>query len=178
MWKDIKDFEGLYQISDRGEVKSLSRSVKGPYGSVHTLKEKLLKPWDAGGYNRVTLRKDGRESFVAVHRLVATAFIDNPNHLRVVNHKNGNKKDNRVENLEWCTDTENQLHSFKLGLSKPRRKVTDEEVIDILTQKFKGMRASVVYEKYRQKLARPSFYSIWEGRNYPQLYDYVKEKLK
>ena len=87
MWKDIKGFEGLYQISDKGEVKSLIRN-------------KILKlTQDKDGYLTVGLK--GKK--FKVHRLVAEAFIDNPNNYPCVNHKDENKKNNSVDNLEWCS---------------------------------------------------------------------------
>lgn len=178
MWKDIKGFEGLYQISDDGRVKSLEREVNGPYGSVHTLKEKELKPWEASGYLRVTLRKDGQESMPSVHRMVAEAFIANPNECECVNHKDGDKMNNNVSNLEWCSYSDNQIHAFQTGLNRPRRKVTDEDVIDIVTRKFQGQRAMFVYADYQDKLSKPGFYSIWGGYNYPQIYESVKENYK
>lgn len=178
MWKDVKGFEGLYQISDDGKVKSLSREVKGPYGSTHRLKEKKLKPWEASGYLRVTLRKDGKEYYLSVHRMVAEAFIPNLTEEDCVNHKDGDKKNNNVSNLEWCSHSENLRHAFKQGLNRHKRNLTDEEVIDIVTRKFQGQRAAYVYKDYEDKISKPGFYSIWGGYNYPQIFNYVKENYK
>lgn len=99
-WKDIPGYENLYQISSLGRVKSLN------YGG--TSKEKLLKPGlNSRGYYQVSLFKNGEQKNFKVHRLVALAFIPNPDNKECVDHINGIKVDNRVENLRWCTHKEN-----------------------------------------------------------------------
>ena len=95
IWKDIDGYEGLYQISNEGRVKSLKYN--------HTNEEKFLKAKrNRNGYLLVGLCKDGKPKKKLVHRLVAEAFIENPNGLPQVNHKDENKMNNCVENLEWC----------------------------------------------------------------------------
>lgn len=102
IWKDIKDFIGLYQVSNFGRVKSLK------WGKERILKPRKLKC----GYFAVILYKDGVTKSYFIHRLVAQAFLPNPNNLPQVNHKNENKTDNRVENLEWCDQKYNCQYSF------------------------------------------------------------------
>lgn len=110
-WKDIKDFEGLYKISNKGRIKALERKVIGKFNSVRTIKEQYLTPTDNGrGYMVVALYKNGKRYFKKVHRLVAEAFIPNPENKSEVNHIDGNKKNNYVENLEWVTTKENCRH--------------------------------------------------------------------
>ena len=97
IWCDIDGYEGLYQISNKGRVKSLYK------GS-----ERILKLWDNGrGYLRVYLTKENTSKYIRVHRLVARAFIPNPENKPQVNHKDENKLNNCVENLEWSTAKEN-----------------------------------------------------------------------
>ena len=112
MWKDIEGYEGLYQVSDKGEVRSLDRVERSKGDSVRVRKGRVKKlNINQDGYYKVTLWKDNRSKTFVVHRLVANAFIPNPNNLPVVNHKDGEKTNNNVSNLEWCTVQENALHA-------------------------------------------------------------------
>ncbi len=107
VWKDINEFKGYYQVSNFGRIKSLFRYVKVKNG-FRSVPEKILKPKiDKDGYLHVVLQKDRKSRYLTIHRIVADTFIDNPNNLPHVNHKNENKQDNRVENLEWCTEQYN-----------------------------------------------------------------------
>ena len=132
IWKDINGYEGLYQVSNLGRVRSLNRYVNSAIKNNNKVirKGKILKfnsNWN--NYLQVNLSKCGKEKMFAVHRLVALTFIPNPNNLSQVNHIDGNKFNNSVNNLEWCTAKENINHSWKLGLSKsyehPKGKLTD-----------------------------------------------------
>jgi hypothetical protein len=102
----------------------------------------------------VKLCKNGKEQTQKVHRLVAQAFIPNPNNYPQVNHKNGIKTDNRVENLEWCNNRQNIIHSFKIGRvapfggKAPRAKLTNPQVIDIKTKLLQGYRNCDLARKY------------------------------
>ncbi len=108
IWKDIKGYEGLYQVSNTGEVKSLSRLVKN-FGFQEQRNLKFLK--HSMGYSTVALSKDAKVKQFLVHRLVAIAFIENHNNKKFINHISGIKTDNRIENLEWVTSKENNAHS-------------------------------------------------------------------
>ena len=114
IWKDIKGFEGYYQISNLGRVKSLLRVVpRGPNGKT-TIYERIMREAISNpGYSGYRFHKDGKGIFIRTHRLLAEAFIPNPNKKPCVNHKNGIITDNAIQNLEWCTHSENHLHSYR-----------------------------------------------------------------
>ena len=112
IWKQIKGYEGLYEVSNFGRVKSLDRYVnrftKNRERRIIHIKEKILKQHtNTAGYYTVVLTKESISKWVRVHRLIADAFIPNPHNLSEVDHINTDKKDNRIENLRWCTHKEN-----------------------------------------------------------------------
>jgi len=121
IWKDVVGFEGLYRVSNLGNVKGMSKSwVCGMHGSIRIKPESILKlSIDSNGYNQVWMAKSGKGRHYLVHRLVAKAFLGNPENKKDVNHKNGKKIDNNLINLEWCTRSENVIHAFKNNLIKP-----------------------------------------------------------
>lgn len=105
IWRDVPGWEGVYQISSKGRIKSFKVC---PSGKIMSLCNQT------GDYIRFVLQKHGRnKKTVLVHRLVAKVFIPNPLNLPVVNHKDGNKQNNSVSNLEWCTNSYNVRHSMK-----------------------------------------------------------------
>lgn len=114
VWKDIKGYENSYQVSNLGRIKSLGNK------SNHK-KEIILKQANVMKYQCVSLRKNNKAKMFKVHRLVAQAFIPNPENKKQVNHISGIKTDNRVCNLEWCTSSENLKHAFKKGLKKQKK---------------------------------------------------------
>lgn len=102
-WKDIEGYEGIYQVSNLGRVKSLQRFVNNTHCSKRLIKESILSvKRESHQYDYISLYKNNKGKRAYIHRLVAQAFIQNPNNYTDVNHKNEVKRDNRVENLEWC----------------------------------------------------------------------------
>jgi hypothetical protein len=136
IWKDIKGYEGLYQVSNQGRIKSFPRKVN--FGrSWRMTKEKFLSPaLDSNNYPFVTLSVTQKHFHLSIHRAVAEAFLDNPKELREVNHINGCKIDNYVENLEWISSSDNKYHALDNDLKAHGQdcsfsKLTNEDVFKI-----------------------------------------------
>lgn len=129
VWKPIRNYEESYEVSNLGRVRSKDRYT--PTWNGRVFKKGVLKTLkeDKDGYFKVWLSKNSKKKPFFVHRLVAEAFIDNPDNLPVVNHIDGDKKNNRVENLEWCTRSQNDKHAFKLGIRKPTDGGTSKRVL-------------------------------------------------
>lgn len=121
IWKDIQDYETLYAVSNFGRVKSFDRILRSK-GGERTSKGKILKPQsNEHGYLMVGLSKNGICKNITIHRLVAKAFLSNMRNLTEVNHIDGNKTNNRVDNLEWTTHAQNMKHSqCILGFNVPK----------------------------------------------------------
>lgn len=117
-WKDIIGYENMYQISNTGQVRSVDRIVFAGKHYVPTrIKGCIIKTRiSKNGYVMVTLSNKSKTKHLYVHRLVAEAFIPNPDNKREVNHKDTNKLNNNVNNLEWTTSSENKIHAHKNGL--------------------------------------------------------------
>lgn len=118
IWKDIKGYEGLYQVSNFGRIRSLTRQVENGKGLYVRNGQEMKQAYSSTGYKIVALCKDGKRKMFKVHRLVAIAFIDNPLNKKEVNHIDGNIENNLMENLEWVTHRENIIHAYKTGLVK------------------------------------------------------------
>lgn len=151
IWKPVKGFETFYEVSNLGRVQSLDRIVRhkpnrqAHNGCFQLRKGRVLKPSNVGKpskdgkyYKRVTLvRHDGGKTYWRLHRLIAETFIPNPENKPEVNHINGIKDDNRVENLEWVTSQENSQHAIENGLqllggsNHPMSKLTENLVLEI-----------------------------------------------
>jgi len=127
-WRDVTNYEGLYQVSNLGRVKSFPRP--GNYG-----RNGIKISHNDKGYCWFCSSKNGKQKYLKIHRLVAMAFISNPNNYPQINQKIGINDDNQVENLEWCTHSQNIKHAFDTGLMRPKKgylngmaKITKEQV--------------------------------------------------
>lgn len=136
VWKDIDGFEGVYQISNLGRVKSLRRYRKSKLGKNVLIEETILNgAVDAYGYKIIGLSKNGKSHRKKIHRLIAEAFIPNSENKPQINHIDGDKLNNSIENLEWCTSSENNLHKARnLGVGKTRDRVKSREPVLMLAR--------------------------------------------
>ena len=121
IWKDIEGYEGIYQVSNLGRIKALKKIVRWDGGKDYPREEYIMKNvLTAKGYEQITLSKNSTQVRRMVHHLVADAFIEPDLSRPHINHKNGIKNDNRLDNLERCTVQENNIHKFRvLGHRSP-----------------------------------------------------------
>ena len=151
-WKDIPGFEGFYQASNLGQVRSIDRTIKTSDGRQWVQPGKILSPDNnhKGGYLTVQLSRDGIAKRYLVHRLIASAFIPNPTYLPEVNHKNGSKRQNDAGNLEWSDRQKNIDHAVEhtlidnKGEKNQMAKLTESEVLEIRRLSASGMSDSEI----------------------------------
>ena len=157
----VKEFEGIYQISNKGKMRSKSLKVR-----------KLS--CDNNGYVNVSLYDNGFKYATKMHRLVAIHFIENVDNKPCINHKNGIKTDNRVENLEWCTYSENTNHAILTGLLKikgggqsHKAKLTDSQVTEIYEMLKKGLKSTYIESHF--KISQAHVAKIKSGRYFKNI---------
>lgn len=161
-WKDIEGYEGLYQVSDLGRIKSLNFNK--------TKRRKLLKQACTYDYKHITLFLNGKRTIYRVHRLVAVAFIENIGNKPEVNHIDGKKSNNKASNLEWCTSSENSMHAIKNKLSSTFgeganfSKLKKSQVIRILEKHKSGERICDLAKYY--KVSETSIINITKRRKW------------
>jgi hypothetical protein len=131
IWNPLFEHEEEYAISNKGRVKSINRIVTYTDGRKYSYPERVLKTCkDSDGYLLFGLHNHGNHRTLKVHRMVLLSFIGNENNLPEVNHKNGRKDDNELENLEWVTSSDNKKHAFKIGLTNPSLNVKPKKGIE------------------------------------------------
>lgn len=143
-WRYIEGYRNHYQVSSFGRVKGLKRTVTRRNGWKHTTNERIMKQSNHRcGYLEIILCLEGKQKCYKVHRLVASAFIDNLNQKKFINHKDCNKKNNKMENLEWVTKAENNSHALRMGLCKT--KLSEKEVLEIRRDYIENDKANSQY---------------------------------
>jgi hypothetical protein len=175
MYTDIVGFDN-YAIDESGNVLSKSRQIIDTKGHVYMICERILKPTvnKKSGYVFVGLRKDNKTYNLYVHRLVAETFIPNPNNYPTVNHKDGNKQNNSVENLEWCSYSDNNQHAYDTGLHKRGSahylsKLTEDDVIRIKSMYFVDNVSIPEICKQFQNVVRATIYDIINGESWKHI---------
>lgn len=176
IWKDIVGYQGVFMISSHGRVKSLKRK--------RVLNDRILKCGvNCVGYRVVTLSYEGKKKFKTLHRIIAIAFMDNPNNKPQINHKDGNKLNNYIDidnpensNLEWVTDSENKFHAHATGLIKiPSRigekshnvKLTNDEVYFIKVLLNVGETRQSIADRF--DVSRSTIKMIANGNNWSHI---------
>jgi len=153
-WKDIIEFNNEYQISNIGRIRSKDAIIMRSNGSPHTRKSKILKPALDGGYFKGSVSINKKLVPYRIHKLVANAFVDGKKDRLEVNHINGIKSDNRSENLEWVSRSENMIHAIKTGLlpvtrgsQRTQSKMNEDTVREIYRLKSQGIQRKIIVEK-------------------------------
>lgn len=153
IWKDIEGFEGIYQISNLGQVKSLEKIDRCPNGGLFTRPEIIMKQSDSDGYKRVQLYKDGKSKQKLIHRLVCEHFVENPENKSEVHHIDFDKSNNYYLNLRWSTSKENVNYTVEAGrkhnLSNNHHnaKITLNEAIKIKEMIKDGIRVVDIHKQ-------------------------------
>lgn len=177
-WRAIVGYEGYYEVSSLGRIKSLARTTR--HG--HKLKEKIVnQSLNNSGYLGIGLFKNSRQEKFLTHRLVAQAFIGPRPDGKQINHKNGAKGDNSAVNLEYVTPSENQMHSYASGLQTPivgvnhyKNKLSEGSVLLAIQMSKEGFTDRQIGEKFG--VCRQAIYDIRTGRNWCKLTGIIRTR--
>jgi hypothetical protein len=167
-WKDVPDFIGVYQASNLGRVKSLSRYKVSHCKCLTLLKSRILNQTSQNRYLRVSLRANNCDKKFLTHRLVMLSFCENYKNLPIVEHKNDNPSDNRLENLMWSTHKQNTIHAWENKLCKPHigeenknSKLTEKQVLEIRKSNLKNIELAKIYNVNRTSIIRIKSKKVW-----------------
>lgn len=168
VWKDIKGYEN-YKVSNFGNV--IGKKIKTNFGVGYKIyDERKINPWlDKKGYNYIDISIYPNKKRFLLHRLVAKHFLDNPNNYPQVNHKDGNKSNNHVDNLEWCTSKQNINHAIKTGLLKfsgcdnYRSELSKNDVLEIRKSKLTQRELSEKYKISQTGVSRIKSYKTYKN---------------
>lgn len=179
-WREIKGYEGYYEVSNIGNIRSMERYVNSKNKSIALKKAKSINMSKRGAYISVKLSKENKEKTFSVHRLVALMFIPNPENKLEVNHIDGNKMNNFVGNLEWCTRSENGLHSYKNGLQSGRKgskhhftNLREYDIIQMFFDLNKGLTKREISIKYG--LSYSNICKILRGKTWRHVADLISK---
>ena len=173
VWKPVKGFEGFYEVSNLGQVKTVERTIlrKTALGkfSEYVVKEAIKKPYQNKiGYVTIAIVKENKTITTYLHRIIAEAFVERVSELdNVVNHINGIKNDNRIENLEWVTSSINNIHALDTGLRNTRGSMSLEFVNSVLELRKKGLINSEIANQL--KTTEAIVQGITSGKTYKRL---------
>lgn len=170
-WKDVEGYEGIYQVSNLGRLKSLERIVHSKKWDRREPSKILSPPQLKSGYLIASLHKEGKTKSVLLHRLIAKAFIPNPNNLPQVNHKDGNKQNNMIDNLEWVSAQDNIIHAYTNNLMHPAHGIkinvghfVEEDIRNIRRMALTGMSQRKIAAEYG--VHQGSIWLILKGKTY------------
>lgn len=158
IWKDIEGFEGRYSVSSFGEIKS-------HIGNGRILKQKT----DKYGYKCVCLRRDNKNFYRTVHRLVAKEFIENKGNLNTVNHIDSNKTNNHVNNLEWCSEIDNTYHHIKSSYVDSLCKLSEEQCKELVDLYLEGYDYKDLKEHFGTDWRESDLADLLKGRRYSHI---------
>jgi len=172
IWKDIEGYEGLYQVSNQGRVKALAREWTCGRGAIHGHEDIILKPFTTTDkkYYLIDLLKNGKRKTITIHSIIMKIFIGQRPIDNDINHINGIKKDNRLENLEYCTRSENVKHAHRIGIANhckgersPFSKLSESQVKEI--KRLKGLKSVKEIAKINN-ISIQAIYKIYSNKTW------------